>query len=52
MKKFIGSMIIVRFFISVESLRLNFYRDESFYRSFFIEIKLYIVLFFVEKHNI
>ena len=34
MKKFIGSMIIVRFFISVESLRLNFYRDESFYRSF------------------
>ena len=38
MKKFIGSMIIVSFFVSVESVRLNFYRDESFYRSFFAAI--------------
>ena len=52
MKKFIGSMIIVRFFISVESLRLNFYRDESFYRSFFIEINTIYSFIFVEKHNI
>ena len=38
MKKFVGSMIIVSFFVSVESLRVNFYRDESFYRSFFVAI--------------
>ena len=52
MKKFVGSMIIVSFFVSLESFRLNFYRDESFYRSFFTEINTIYSFIFVEKHNI